>query len=159
MREVGTPNAIVVGHNVMRGGHLMGGVEAQADADGLWNYSSTNPDNPMSKRRFSVVTRVGGLPTPLRTVVLSEDGRMRFAKQRPTAVPGEPGVPVRDSVLAYVAACNAKGFGPSQRGLRANVAGSSTAVDRAAADLVAEHLLVTRPRAGRGGGVAYWLPV
>lgn len=71
MREVDVPNALAVAHNTMSGSHLMGGVEAQAGADGLWTYSSDNPDNPRSKRRFGVVPRMGGkaiLPTEVRRV-------------------------------------------------------------------------------------------
>jgi AAA domain len=72
MHELDVPNALVVAHNTLAGGHLMGGVEAQAGADALWVYSSDNPDNPTSTRRFSVVPRLGGVPIPPMEVRLHE---------------------------------------------------------------------------------------
>ena len=154
MREVGTPNAIASGHNVMRGGHLMGGVEASAPGDGLWSYDLGKG----GARVFSVRPRLGGPEVPKMRVTMHE-GRL-VVKAKPKQVePVErsaPAVPMRERVLAYVAERNAEGVGPSQRGVRAAVEGDNKAVDTALADLVREGVLMTKPRAGRGGGMAYW---
>ncbi len=83
MKEVDVPNALVVAHNTMAGGHLMGGVEGRAGADGLWTYSSDNPDDPRSKRRFGVVPRLGGAAVPLTEV--------RLVEGRPVMVGSESG--------------------------------------------------------------------
>lgn len=69
------PNGLVTAHNTMTGRHLMGGVEAGAGPDGLWNYSSTDPDRDDSPRRFSVVPRLGGIAVPPTRVVLGAGGR------------------------------------------------------------------------------------
>lgn len=74
MAEVGVPNGLVVVHATLAGGHPMGGVEARAGSDGVWTYSMDNSDDPRSKRRFSVIPRMGGEvidPTEVRLV----DGR------------------------------------------------------------------------------------
>ncbi|KRC89496.1 hypothetical protein ASE25_07825 [Terrabacter sp. Root85] len=89
MREVDVPSALVTGHNTLAGGHLMGGVEAQAGADGLWTYSSDNPDNPTSTRRFGVVPRLGGVAIPPMRVDLVE-GRL---VAEPTGAAARGGAP------------------------------------------------------------------
>lgn len=99
MREVDVPNALVVGHSTLVGSHLMGGVEAQAGADGLWTYSSDNADDPGSKRRFGVRPRMGGVavvPTEVRMV----EGRLVLASNEKggTAHVAEPSK--ADEVLA-----------------------------------------------------------
>lgn len=156
MREVGTPNAIASGHNVMRGGHLMGGVEASAPGDGLWSYDM----GKAGSRLFSVRPRLGGPMPPILRVTNDEGrlvGRLKHGKAVPREVePKAPAEPMRDRVLAYVQERNGEGVGPSQRAVRTAVPGSHSAVDNALADLVSEGALVTKPREGRGGGVAYW---
>lgn len=153
MREVGTPNAIASGHNVMRGGHLMGGVEASAPGDGLWSYDLGKG----GARKFSVRPRLGGPAVPAMRVEMHEGRLVAKAKAKQPAEPKAPAVPMRERVLAYVQGRNGEGSGPSQRAVRDAVPGSHTAVDSALSDLVSEGVLVTKPREGRGGGVAYWV--
>ena len=154
MREVGTPNAIASGHNVMRGGHLMGGVEASAPGDGLWSYDLGKGGT----RKFSVRPRLGGSAVPKMDVTMRE-GRL-VAKVKPNqskaAEVKPPSAPMRDRALAYVTERNAEGVGPSQREVRAAVEGDNKAVDKALADLTSDGVLETKPREGRGGGLAYW---
>ena len=158
MREAEVQSALVTGHSVMRGGHLMGGVEAQAGADGLWNYSASNPDDPKSKRWFSVVPRMGGDLLPRTRVVLNEDERLVLGKPKAQEFEPqrEPIVPIRDRVLTYVKERNADGEGPSMRAIRASVSGRNPHVDAAVGALVAEGLIVVKAREGRGGGSSYW---
>ncbi|WP_150236431.1 AAA family ATPase [Nocardiopsis quinghaiensis] len=82
MRACDVPNALVVTHNIMRGDHAMGGVEATAGPDGVWSFSMDDADNPFSPRRFSVRPRTGAV-RPIRptTVVLSEEGRPVMSAQ------------------------------------------------------------------------------
>jgi hypothetical protein len=78
MREAEVPNALVIAHNTMEGSHLMGGVEAQSGADGLWTYSTRSRNRPGSQRLFSVRPRLGGVvidPTPVEL----RDGRLRLS--------------------------------------------------------------------------------
>lgn len=75
MRECDVPNALAVAHHTLSGDHLMGGVEAQAGADGLWTYSSADCDDPGASRWFSVRPRLGGVAIPATRVALSEEGR------------------------------------------------------------------------------------
>lgn len=105
MRAIDVPNALAVAHNTMSGGHLMGGVEAQAGADGLWTYSSDNSDDPTSTRRFSVRPRLGGVEIPPTRVVLNEQGRpvMEASDREPSrrTVSPDP-VDVAELIDAYV---------------------------------------------------------
>ena len=157
LREVGTPNGLATGHNVMRGGHLMGGVEASAPGDGLWSYDAGKGGS----RLFSVRPRMGGPTVPDLRVVQREGrltAKLKHAKAAPAGEkPVEERVPVRDLVLAFVKERNAAGVGPGQRTVREGVPGRNAAVDSALSDLVREGVLVTKPREGRGGGVAYWV--
>ncbi len=171
MHAVDIPNALAVGHNVMSGEHLMGGVESMAGPDGLMTYSSVNPDDPVSKRRFSVRPRLGGVAIPPTEVTISDDGRLRWnpkGKGRSPTVPSdqlapqpsaplEPARTTRDLVVEYVRGCNALGHGPSLTEVRANVPGRNPEVDQAVNDLVREGVLEVRARKQRGGGHAYWL--
>jgi hypothetical protein len=157
MREVGASNAIASGHNVMRGGHLMGGVEASAPGDGLWSYDQGKGGS----RVFTVKPRLGG-PTPPALTVTQHEGRLvakpKGKQARAVASePAEPVIPMRDRVLAYVQERNADGTGPSQRAVRDAVEGDNRAVDGALADLTRGGVLMTKHREGRGGGVAYWV--
>lgn len=88
MRSLDVSNALVSGHATQAGGHLMGGVEAQAQADGLWSYSSASADDPMSPRYFSVRPRLGGAAVP-RTRVTLEDGRLVAKRITPTEAKAE----------------------------------------------------------------------
>jgi AAA domain len=178
MREIGTENALVVGHNTMSGEHLMGGVEAQAGADALWTYSMSHPDNPSSKRWFSTRPRRGGAVVPRTEVVFGADGRLKMgpapsgtrnhSQEAQEAVLGttgrtsansgrDPQPETPEEVLDYVARCNSAGKGPSARDIRENVRGPNTLVDGAVRDLVESGSLIKSPRAGRGGGDSYWL--
>jgi hypothetical protein len=76
MKSLGIPYALVVGHATMKGDHAMGGTEFLGLPDGLWKYFSDNPDDPFSKRYFSVVPRGSGTPIPRSEVTLGEDGRL-----------------------------------------------------------------------------------
>jgi len=91
MKETDIPNALVVAHNTLAGGHLMGGVEAQAGADGLWNYWSSDPDNPHGPRWFSVLPREIGASIA-KTRVRQVDGRLRLDG---VAAPASAEVPER----------------------------------------------------------------
>lgn len=109
MRTLDIPNGLVVGHNTIQGGHLMDGVEAQAGPDGLWSYFASNPDNPMSVRRFSVRSRLGGVPVPPMEVRLT-DGLLIARTPAPSSDAQPPSEPDQDEVLvvahrtaAYVA--------------------------------------------------------
>lgn len=180
MREIGTENALAVGHNTMSGEHLLGGVEAQAGADGLWTYTMSNPDSPSSKRWFSTRPRRGGAVVPRTEVVLDTGGRLTMgalptgtrhqSQDAPEALEEPLGGVSADSgpdhqpetseaaqVFDYVARCNSAGKGPSARDIRENVRGPNNLVDRAVRDLVEAGSLVKSPRAGRGGGDSYWL--
>jgi AAA domain len=172
MRSLDIPNALVVVHNTMAGGHPMGGVEAAAGADGVWTYSSDNPDDPFSKRRFSVRPRIGGVAIPPTQVTLDSDGRLTL-KSKQTKV-DSPATPTEspsaetetteaieptaaELVLDYVQRCNANGYGPTQRQVRENVAARDSEVDAATSELVENDKLEVRPRVGRGGGKSYWV--
>lgn len=80
MTELRVPNALVVGHSTMTGNHSMGGTEALAGPDGLWNLAMDNVDNPRSARRFSVNPRMGGADVPPTRVVRSASGRLVVPK-------------------------------------------------------------------------------
>lgn len=171
MRELDVPNALVVAHNTMTGDHLMGAVEAQAGADGLWNYSASRPDDPTSARRFSVVPRLGGVAVPTTGVSRTAEGRLILAGSATPAQPvqapaggearaeasGDPRADSRAALVEYVTECNAAGHGPSVRDIRDRVPGRHEHLDAARRDLLAEGRLVERSRSGRGGGLAYWL--
>jgi len=87
MREVGVPNAIVTAHNGLRGRHLMNGVESMAQADGLWNYFTDDPDGSNPARYFQVTPRIGGVPIQKARVEFY-DGRLRMrSKVAATAAP------------------------------------------------------------------------
>lgn len=77
MKELGVPNALVTAHNGLRGRHLMQGVESMAQADGLWNFFTDDPDGSNPARYFSVTPRLGGLPIP-KTRVRLDGGRLRM---------------------------------------------------------------------------------
>lgn len=98
MREIGTPNALAIGHNTLTGSHLMGGVPAMAGSDGLWNYSSDDVDDPFSARRFSVVPRLGGIPVAPIKVNRGEDGRLMAGSVAEAAA--EKGATDREIILA-----------------------------------------------------------
>lgn len=85
-REAEIANALVTAHNGLRGSHLMQGVESMAQADGLWNFSTDNPDASNPKRYFSVTPRIGGVAVP-RTRVTFEEGRLRMRAATPKATP------------------------------------------------------------------------
>ena len=107
MRQVDVPSALVVGHNTLSGGHLMGGAEAQAGPDGLINYWSENPDRPASRRWLSVVPRMGGNPVgPLE--VRLDAGRLRAVtgpgnRESAPMEPKDDTLDVALQVAAYVA--------------------------------------------------------
>lgn len=125
LNECEIPNGLVTAHNTMRGDHLMGGVEAGAGPDGLWSYSSVNPDDPRSVRRFSVVPRLGGVAVPRIEVVLGSDGRPVVGK-RPKAAER---VPERD--------CSAGSAAGDDHGVEIDLGAEADAADRppaAAAD-------------------------
>lgn len=155
VREVGTPNALATGHNVMRGGHLMGGVEASAPGDGLWSYDT----GKAGARVFSVKPRMGGPAVPPLRVTMSEGRLVAKAKSEKAKPRQEKPLPVsvRERVLAYVKERNAEGVGPSQRAVREAVAGDNRSIDAALSGLVLEGVLASKVREGRGGGVAYWV--
>lgn len=164
LRSLDIPNGLVTGHNTLAGGHLMGGVEAQAGADGLWNLTRRGQDNAHASRSFSVIPRLGGKAFGPRRVELVE-GRLRVAAERrkPEGGASEPqeerepeGPSVRDRVLEFIRASNEAGDGPSARGIREGVDGSHEEIDAARAALKAEGLIQERPRQKRGGGFAYW---
>lgn len=84
-REAEIANALVTAHNGLRGGHLMQGVESMAQADGLWNFSTDNPDAPSPNRYFSVTPRIGGVAVP-KSRVTFEEGRLKMqTKSTPKA--------------------------------------------------------------------------
>jgi hypothetical protein len=72
MRSLDIPNALVVAHATMKGDHGMGGTEFLALAEGLWKYTANDPDDPLSKRWFSVVPRFGGEAIPKSQVTLDD---------------------------------------------------------------------------------------
>jgi hypothetical protein len=176
MRALDIPNALAVVHNTMAGGHPMGGVEAAAGADGLWTYSSDDPDSPFSKRRFSISPRLGGVALPP-TPIIFEGGRLTLKPKKATAAepphlvevagPVEAAVTepetfeptTADLVLEYIVRCNGQGQGPSVRQIRENVPGRSPEIDAAIAQLAKAGKLIEEKRAGRGGGKAYWVEV
>lgn len=168
LREIDTPNGLALGHNTQKGTHLMGGVEAQAGADGLWNYYSDDPDNPLSRRYFSVLPRMGGVPIQKTRVHKDEDGRLRIRPEKPKATgPASAPDPANDSaaspkpieeqVAEYVRLCNQRGHGPTLTQVRENVPGPNPAKDAAVQALIEAGRLDKRKRAGRGGGMALWL--
>lgn len=115
MREAGIPNAIVTAHNGLNGRHLMNGVESMAQADGLWNYFSDDPDNPAAKRYFQVTPRIGGLAVP-KTRVRVEGGRLRLNTAQPAdaASADQPaatsGNEARDRLLAKLTEVGSAGI-------------------------------------------------
>lgn len=90
MRELDVANALGVAHNGLTTGHLMNGVESMAGPDGLWSYSSNNPDDPNSWRYVSVVPRLRG-PKLARTRVVMVDGRLVIQPSKTTEPSNEPG--------------------------------------------------------------------
>ena len=107
LRASDVPSGLVIGHNTLKGSHLMGGVEAQAGWDGLWNYWSSDPDNPRSARYFNVIPRLGGVAIPQTRVSLGEDGRLTLHAAKDEAGPAAPASDsssVDDEVLAAVVA-------------------------------------------------------
>lgn len=178
LRALDVPNGLVVAHNTMQGGHLMGGVEAQAGSDGLWTYAAANPDNPTSPRHFSVRPRLGGVAVPRSRVDLTEEGRLVMTEgqrqtpqdragrpnspapasstdegeEAPAATPEEPSI--EELIIELVATSETP---PSSRDLR-QVRGDSRSIDAARERLVESGALVRRPRQGRGGGHTYHLP-
>lgn len=79
-RALGTPNGLVVGHSTFGGGHALGNTEGSAQSDGLWGYTSSNPDKPTATRKFKVTPRMGGIAIPPTRVDL-EDGRLALASR------------------------------------------------------------------------------
>lgn len=155
LRECDVPNGLAVGHNTLSGGHLMGGVAAQAGADGLWSYDRKN-----GVRKFSVKERVGGASVPPLRVNLNADGRPVASKVKAQATEPPPKAepePVANRVLAFIRERNSEGVGPSQRQVRDGVAADNRAVTKALGDLAAEGVIEARKRTGRGGGAAYWI--
>lgn len=117
MRAYDVPNALWVGHSTMQGNHGMGGVEALGGPDGLWVYSSDNPDNPTSTRRFSVVPRMGGVAVPPTVVRLDPDGRLRMGQGEPamaTAAATDPPSDPAAEVLAELVRAGAAGLTTTQ---------------------------------------------
>lgn len=171
LRGLDIPSGLVVGHNILSGGHALGGTEAQAGSDGLWTYTTDKPDNPLSPRRFSVRPRLGGVAIPPTRVDLDSDGRlvMRRNDQAASAAASsleaevaEPsGGPSSDStinvenqILALVATSSSP---PSTRELR-TVGGRTADVDAARDRLLEQGRIVRSPRRGRGGGFVFHLP-
>ena len=76
MTELRVPNLLVVGHSTLAGSHSMGGTEALAGPDGLWNLAMDNVDDPRSARRFSVIPRMGGAVVPPLRVVRTGSGHL-----------------------------------------------------------------------------------
>ena len=93
MREVDVPNALAVAHNTLSGNHLMGGVEAQAGADGLWTYSSADSDDPGSSRWFSVRPRLGGVVIPPSRVTLDLERRPVMTREAAPTSSASPAAP------------------------------------------------------------------
>jgi len=150
MRDLGIPNALVVAHNTLSGGHLMGGVEAQAGPDGLWTYEMGRG----GKRRFSVRERIGGVHIDPFDVELSPEGIPVAVEARSKADTVEVGPKTTPDalVLAFVVA------NPSASGkaIRDAVRAPHTEVDAAVMRLVASGQVEKRPRSGQGGGFAYF---
>lgn len=115
MREIGTPNALVIGHTTMKGDHLMGGVEMLGGPDGLWTYWSADPDNPNSKRYFKVQPRLGGSVVP-KTEVRMLEGRLTVlesTEETTAKVEAEP-VDFRSDVLRRLEEAGPDGVASSE---------------------------------------------
>lgn len=152
LRSIDIPNGLVVGHNTLAGGHLMGGVEAQAGADGLWNLDG----NAKGRRTFSVLPRLGGVriePTP---VEMNADGSLVLRPRRIVQAAETTEKTTVDALLDYVIRSASSGHGPSAREIRHNVPGDNAEIEAERDRLVDEGRLVKLPRVGRGGGDAYW---
>jgi hypothetical protein len=169
MRSLDVPNAIASGHATQAGGHLMGGVEAQAQADGLWTYSSMSADDTTSKRYFSVRPRLGGAAVP-RTQIVMEDGRLLAKHRAGLLTPGS----VRAAVPVEAVHASANRAGGASKEARAGVlaklghAGArgmrSTEITgsgefgkdrrKALRELEAEKVIASRPE---GRGERWWL--
>jgi hypothetical protein len=177
-REMGTRRSLAVGHNILSGGHPVGGTLSKAWSDGLWTLSKAG-DAHDAPRWFATEGRMTARGVSRLTVSRDPDGRLRATRSRSrgraeevadrpagdaspadlTEVPATAttGPSVKEMTKEYVGRANAAGYGPSARDLRQNVAARNPEVDQARDELVAAGELVVRPRVGRGGGLALWL--
>lgn len=153
MNAYGVPNALWVGHSTMAGGHGMGGVEALGGPDGLWVYSSDNPDRTDSTRRFWTLPRMGGVVVPPQPVRKDPDERLRMGSGGPveqaapsTQPPDDPAA----EVLADLIAAGEAGMTTTQV-----TGGGEVGVQRRLArNRLAEHgLIVSRPS---GRSTRWW---
>ncbi|MCU1679019.1 MAG: hypothetical protein JWM93_3777 [Frankiales bacterium] len=162
MTELRVPNALVVGHSTMTGNHSMGGTEALAGPDGLWNLAMDNVDNPRSARRFSVRARMGGEDVSATRVVRSESGRLVV----PSGAVSDQGAasPVENDADSQSAKSKAEdevrdklreGGADGRRKLEVTGAGSWGKIKREALAEMVESGEVTEKREGQG--YRYWL--
>lgn len=157
MRELDVPNALVVAHATLQGGHAMGGVEAQAGSDGLWTYSSDNPDDPISPRRFSVRPRLGGVAIPRTRVVQGEDSRL-LMQGSPPAKQAEPDTTPDDYTGQVIERLSAVG----RAGLLTTEVTGSGREGKIRRDVLASLVQAGRVKhreehEGRARSVRYWL--
>lgn len=172
MRFIGTPNALVIGHSILSGGHVAGGLESQAGSDGLWMYETTTADSNSSRRKFSVRPRIGGYAIDPIVIERSESGQLIERVPRTSRKPSQSheiaatrpdeGVDeelaadeLKQRLIAYVKEHQVvTGQWPSARDLR-DMPGDNAAIEQARDLLVANGELIKRKRSGRGGGFEF----
>lgn len=165
-RELGTPNGLIVGHSTLSGGHALGNTEGSAQSDGLWSYSSANPDNPNAERKFKVVPRLGGVaipPTPVKRV----DGRLVLSPRDGSTSRGETSVTASQSraepdfkevMMKFVADHHTStGQWPSTTDLRSSKVPRER-VAEVREQLVEEGRLYQSKLSSPGGGAVFMIP-
>jgi hypothetical protein len=169
MDSLGIRNALMVAHTTQKGDHLIGGVEALAQPDGLWIYDNSH--------KFSSLPRLGGVVVPPIPIELGDDGRLHARpKSTPsgntkaisvrvpsTLAPESPrstatkGTAIEDALISFVYTREAAGEPPTTRELMSNIPGGADAVHAAIKRLIdpADGRLSVEPKPGRGGGFRY----
>jgi hypothetical protein len=153
IRYTGIPNALVTAHTTLDGTHLLGGVEAQAGSDGLWNL-----DN---RHRFAVRARLGGVKVAAAPIELGPDNRLRLrTKGGAAAVESDettariPEPSIGDLVLSWIA----DHPGATGSAIRVGVPVDDRKVDAAVVALLGAGLIERERRQARGGGWVFRVP-